>query len=197
MRKLNLPSYDFRYRTEGKNLLVLDVYRKRFVKLTPEEEVRQRFARYLVEEKGFPASLMMTEHTLEVNKLTFRCDILVHKPAGHPALLVECKAPEVKISQATFDQVARICYYISVPPSANLVGKHTRQIEWLYFPDCITSLRIQQIKKDPLSQGGFRRHYRLAPMVLWSSAVIRFLCHPAKRRIMVKTPDNSGRFLKS
>ena len=87
--------------------LVLDVYRKRFVKLTPEEEVRQRFARYLVEEKGFPASLIMTEYSLKLNKLTRRCDILVHKPAGHPALLVECKAPEVSISQASFDQVAR------------------------------------------------------------------------------------------
>ena len=86
---------------------VLDVYRKRFVKLTPEEEVRQRFARYLVEEKGFPASLIMTEYSLKLNKLSRRCDILVHKPAGHPALLVECTAPEVKISQASFDQVAR------------------------------------------------------------------------------------------
>jgi len=107
MRKLNLPAYEFRYRTEGENLFVLDVYRKRFVRLTPEEEVRQRFARYLVEEKGFPASLLMTEYALKLNKLSRRCDILVHKPAGHPALLVECKAPEVSISQATFDQVAR------------------------------------------------------------------------------------------
>lgn len=86
---------------------VLDVYRKRFVKLTPEEEVRQRFARYLVEEKGYPASLIMTEYSLKVNKLSRRCDILVHKPAGIPALMVECKAPEVSISQASFDQVAR------------------------------------------------------------------------------------------
>ena len=107
MRKLNLPAYDFRYRTEGEICFVLDVYRKRFVKLTPEEEVRQRFARYLVEEKGYPASLIMTEYSLKLNKLSRRCDILVHKPAGHPALLVECKAPEVKISQASFDQVAR------------------------------------------------------------------------------------------
>jgi hypothetical protein len=107
MRKLNLPAYDFRYRTDGGELKVLDVFRKRFVKLTPEEEVRQRFARYLVEEKGYPASLIMTEYTLKVNKLTRRCDILVHKPAGFPALLVECKAPEVAISQASFDQVAR------------------------------------------------------------------------------------------
>ena len=107
MRKLNLPAYDFRYRTEGENRLVLDVYRKRFVKLTPEEEVRQRFARYLVEEKGFPASLIMTEYALKLNKLSRRCDILVHKPAGFPVLLVECKAPEVNINQASFDQVAR------------------------------------------------------------------------------------------
>jgi hypothetical protein len=107
MRKLNLPAYEFRYKTEGEMTLVLDVYRKRFVKLTPEEEVRQRFARYLVEEKGFPATLIMTEYSLKLNKLTRRCDILVHKPAGHPALLVECKAPEVSISQASFDQVAR------------------------------------------------------------------------------------------
>ena len=87
--------------------MVLDVYRKRFVKLTPEEEVRQRFARYLVEEKGFPASLLMTEFALKVNTLSRRCDILVHKPAGHPAVLVECKAPAVRINQASFDQVAR------------------------------------------------------------------------------------------
>ena len=107
MRKLNLPAYDFRYRIEGEMRLVLDVYRKRFVKLTPEEEVRQRFARYLVEEKGYPASLILTEYALKLNKLSRRCDILLHKPAGHPALLVECKAPEVSISQATFDQVAR------------------------------------------------------------------------------------------
>jgi hypothetical protein len=107
MRKLNLPAYEFKYRTEGENLFVLDVYRKRFVRLTPEEEVRQRFARYLVEEKGYPASLILTEYALKLNKLSRRCDILVHKPAGHPALLVECKAPEVSISQATFDQVAR------------------------------------------------------------------------------------------
>ena len=86
---------------------MLDVYRKRFVMLTPEEEVRQRFARYLVEEKGFPVSLVMTEYSLKLNKMSRRCDILVHKPAGNPAVLVECKAPEVKINQAVFDQAAR------------------------------------------------------------------------------------------
>jgi hypothetical protein len=107
MRKLNLPEYEFRYRTDGEVVWVMDAYRKCFVKFTPEEEVRQRFARYLVEEKDYPASLVLTEYSLKLHKLSRRCDILVHKPAGHPVVLVECKAPEVRISQATFDQVAR------------------------------------------------------------------------------------------
>ncbi len=107
MRKLNLPEYEFRFKQEGESLYVFDVFRKRYVMFTPEEEVRQRFARYLIEEKEFPTALMLTEYTLMLNEMTRRCDILVHKPAGHPAVLVECKAPEVKISQETFDQVAR------------------------------------------------------------------------------------------
>ncbi len=91
---------------QGKQF-ILDPFRKRYVLLTPEEEVRQRFARYLVEEKGFPASLIRTEYTLHLNTMVRRCDILVDKPAGTPSVLVECKAPHVKISQETFDQAAR------------------------------------------------------------------------------------------
>ncbi len=107
MRKLNLPEYEFRFKQEEGSPYVFDIFRKRYVMLTPEEEVRQRFARYLIEEKGFPTSLMLTEYTLKLNEMTRRCDILVHKPAGVPAVLIECKAPEVKIGQNSFDQVAR------------------------------------------------------------------------------------------
>ena len=107
MRKLNLPAYDFQYRMEDGKRFVLDIFRKKYVMLTPEEEVRQCFARYLMEEKGYPASLMMTEYSMKLNEMIRRCDILVHKPAGKPAVLVECKAPNVKISNETFDQAAR------------------------------------------------------------------------------------------
>jgi len=107
MQKLNLPVYDFQQRSEEGKQFILDPFRKRYVVLTPEEEVRQRFARYLVEEKGFPASLIRTEYTLHLNTMVRRCDILVDKPAGTPLVLVECKAPNVKISQETFDQAAR------------------------------------------------------------------------------------------
>ena len=107
MQKLNLPVYDFQQRIEEGKQYILDPFRKKYVLQTPEEEVRQRFARYLVEEKGYPASLIRTEYTLSLNGMVRRCDILVDKPAGTPSVLVECKAPHVKISQETFDQAAR------------------------------------------------------------------------------------------
>ena len=107
MHKLNLPEYDFKQRIQDGKQYILDVFRKKYVVLTPEEEVRQRFARYLVEEKGYPQTLIQTEYSLSLNEMVRRCDILVHKPAGSPAVLVECKAPGVKIGQETFDQAAR------------------------------------------------------------------------------------------
>ena len=107
MQKLNLPEYDFQQRFEQEKCFVLDPFRKKYVLMTPEEEVRQRFARYLVEEKGYPASLIQTEYTLNLNGMVRRCDILVDKPVGMPQVLVECKAPKVKIDQKTFDQAAR------------------------------------------------------------------------------------------
>jgi len=107
MLKLNLPEYDFHFRDEDGKRYILDRFRKKYVLLTPEEEVRQRFASYLIEEKGYAASLILTEYTLKLNEMIRRCDILVHKPAGTPTVLIECKAPAVKISQETFDQAAR------------------------------------------------------------------------------------------
>ena len=107
MHKLNLPEYDFKQRIQDGKRYVLDVFRKKYVVLTPEEEVRQCFARYLVEEKGYPQTLIQTEYSLSLNEMVRRCDILVHKPAGSPSVLVECKAPGVKIGQETFDQAAR------------------------------------------------------------------------------------------
>ena len=107
MQKLNLPEYDFQQQLRDGKRSVLDVFRKKYVVFTPEEEVRQRFARFLMEEKGYPLSLIQTEYALKLNEMVRRCDILVHKPAGSPAVLVECKAPGVKISQETFDQAAR------------------------------------------------------------------------------------------
>jgi hypothetical protein len=69
--------------------------------------VRLNFARYLTEVKHFPASLLAVERSLRINQHDFRTDIVLFSKTGQPLVIVECKAPEVKISQQVFDQIAR------------------------------------------------------------------------------------------
>ena len=107
MTVLNLPTYDFRIRELDSKRQIFDTYRKKFVALTPEEWVRQNFARYLVEEKQFPGSLMAIEKGLQVAKRTKRTDIVIYSRSGNPLVIVECKAPEVKITPDVFDQIVR------------------------------------------------------------------------------------------
>lgn len=75
--------------------------------LTPEEWVRQHIIHYLIEEKKYPISLIAVEKKLTINNLTKRTDILVFNNKGLHEIIVECKAPSVKINQSSFDQIAR------------------------------------------------------------------------------------------
>ncbi len=75
--------------------------------LTPEEWVRQNFIRYLVEEKQYPVSLIAIEKGLLVERRTKRTDIVIYNRSGIPLVIVECKAPEVKITPNVFDQIVR------------------------------------------------------------------------------------------
>ena len=106
MIRLNLPQYSFRIQKSENGSRIFDLLRKKFVALTPEEWVRQNFIRYLIEEKKYPASLVAVETGLNYNKLKKRCDITVFDRQGEKWMLIECKAPEIKISQETFNQVA-------------------------------------------------------------------------------------------
>lgn len=107
MNKLNLPEYSFRFSKKGDQVLIFDPFRKKHVILTPEEWVRQNFLQFLLNEKNYPESLIKVEMGLRLNKLPKRSDIVVFDSQGKPSLLVECKAPSVKISQKVFDQIAR------------------------------------------------------------------------------------------
>jgi len=104
---LNLPHYSFRTRENLGKKLIFDGLRRRWVALTPEEWVRQNFVRYLIEEKHFPASLIAVERSLRMNQRDFRTDIVLFSKSGNPLVVVECKAPGIKISQLVFDQIAR------------------------------------------------------------------------------------------
>lgn len=86
---------------------IFDSVRKKWLTLTPEEWVRQHLINFLNEEKGYPKSLMAIETGLKVNKLSRRSDLLLAGNSGEKIMLVECKAPSVKITQDVFDQIAR------------------------------------------------------------------------------------------
>jgi hypothetical protein len=107
MQKLNFQQYDFRFKNSENKVSIFDQIRKKFIILTPEEWVRQHVIRFLLEEKKYPKSLINVEKVLKVNGLNKRYDAVVFNSDGNINVLIECKAPEVKISQATFDQIAR------------------------------------------------------------------------------------------
>lgn len=107
MEKLNLPPYPFKIKSNEKHHLIFDEVRKKYIVLTPEEWVRQHYVQFLLNDKKYPISLIAIEKQLTINNLKKRTDILIFSPDGTPNIIVECKAPKVKITQATFDQIAR------------------------------------------------------------------------------------------
>jgi hypothetical protein len=107
MQKLNFPTFTFRFKNSENKVAIFDEIRKKFIILTPEEWVRQHVTQYLLQEKKYPKSYINVEKLIKINDLTKRYDLVVFQPNGELFLLVECKAPEVKISQQTFDQIAR------------------------------------------------------------------------------------------
>jgi len=107
MYKLNLPKYKFKLSKKNDKIYIFDEIRKKKIFLTPEEWVRQHFIQYLIKEYDYPKSLIAVEKEIKVNNLKKRFDILVFNNKGEHELIVECKAPTIKISQNTFDQIAR------------------------------------------------------------------------------------------
>jgi len=107
MQPLHFPSYNFRFKNSENKIAIFDEIRKKFILLTPEEWVRQHVVQYLLQQKNYPKSLINVEKLLKINGLVKRYDVVIFNPDGSIFLLVECKAPEIKIAQNTFDQIAR------------------------------------------------------------------------------------------
>ena len=107
MQKLNFPVYSFRFKNSENKVSIFDEIRKKFILLTPEEWVRQHVVQFLLQDKKYPKSYINVEKLIKINDLSKRYDGVVFQPNGEIFLLIECKAPEVSISQQTFDQIAR------------------------------------------------------------------------------------------
>lgn len=115
MRELNFPTYNFKIKREADKLQIFDRIRKKWLILQPEEWVRQHVVWFLIEEKKYPETLIAIEKSLKVNQLTKRFDIVLYNTAADPIIIVECKAPEIKIDENTLHQILRYNSVIKAP----------------------------------------------------------------------------------
>lgn len=102
---LSFPNIDIQYEWNGSQWLYFDQQRKKWLVLTPEEWVRQHAISYLINHLGYPQGLLKMEGGQKVHGLARRFDLLAFSRKGTPLLLLECKAPQVKITQSVFDQI--------------------------------------------------------------------------------------------
>ncbi len=105
---LNLPTYEPKLEEREGKLWIFDGLRKKKLLLTPEEWVRQHWIHYLIHHLSYPSGLFAMERGLKYNKLLKRTDLVVWDREGKPYLLIECKAPKVKLTQKTVEQA---CLY--------------------------------------------------------------------------------------
>jgi len=112
---LKYPSYPVRLKNEGTHTLIFDFIRKKWLRLTPEEWVRQHLLNFLVTEKKYPASCLAIEKELELNGLRRRYDVVIFDQRMNPFLIAECKAPYVRLDQVVLEQVLRYNLSIQAP----------------------------------------------------------------------------------
>tara|TARA_B110000211_G_scaffold230342_1_gene289718 strand:- start:1011 stop:1454 length:444 start_codon:yes stop_codon:yes gene_type:complete len=104
VQKLNLPSFQFRFKKDDQNRpCIFDSIRKKWLVFTPEEWVRQNWIRFIVEFLNYPEGIIQIESGLKVNENQRRSDVLIYK-ASEATVLIECKAPKIKISESTLSQ---------------------------------------------------------------------------------------------
>lgn len=106
MYRLNLPQYEIKITKRNGKPYILDMLRRKYVSLTPEEWVRQHFVHFLTGHKGYPPSLLANEVELRVGDKRLRCDSVLYNSAARPVMIMEYKAPTVVITQRVFNQIS-------------------------------------------------------------------------------------------
>lgn len=117
IRALNLPPLPQKLRrnpTTGR-AEIHDRWREKWIALTPEEWVRQHFVAMLVEQRGYISGRIANEITINLNGMARRCDTVVYDASAQPLMIIEYKAPDVKITRRVLDQIARYCMVVRAP----------------------------------------------------------------------------------
>ena len=97
-------------------------WRHKWVRLTPEEWVRQQLLHRLVEQLGYPPSRIAVEASFQLPSLDgkvggkhFRADAVVYDASLRPLMLIECKAETIPLTQKTLDQAITYNRRLEVP----------------------------------------------------------------------------------
>ena len=115
MQTLNLPQTELKVTQREDAPYVFDILRRKYIKITPEEWVRQHFVHFLIEHKGYPQELLANEVALSLNSTTKRCDTVLYDQQARPRMIVEYKAPHIELQQRVFDQISRYNIVMRVP----------------------------------------------------------------------------------
>lgn len=94
---------------------VFDPIRRKWVRLTPEEEVRQMLLRDLVEQYHVPPGLISVEFSIKIHGMEKRCDVVVFDQQLNPVLIVECKSRKVPLNQDVMIQTSTYNLNLKVP----------------------------------------------------------------------------------
>jgi hypothetical protein len=113
MIKIEYPPHPFRIKKHNDHELIFDELRKLWLRLTPEEWVRQNFVQYLVQVKQYPSALIAIEKEIQLGELRKRFDILVYDRLHQPWMMVECKEMNVDINEKVLQQILR--YNMALP----------------------------------------------------------------------------------
>ena len=106
LTQLNLPPYPVRLAGTPERPTIFDVLRRRYVALTPEEWVRQHFVQFLINQKGYPQTLLANEVKLQVGDKRLRADTVLYDRSLQPRMIVEYKAPTIALTQRVFEQIS-------------------------------------------------------------------------------------------
>lgn len=128
MLSIHYPEPAFRVKQEQGKDYIFDQLRKKWLLLTPEEWVRQNFVQYLVQVKKYPSGLVALEKNIKLGELQKRFDILVYNKQHQPWMMIECKAPAVKLDEAVLHQLLR--YHIAVPAGFLLITNGDLTYGW-------------------------------------------------------------------
>lgn len=129
MIKVEFPPPSFRIKEEEAKEVIFDELRKQWVRLSPEEWVRQNFIQYMLQVKQYPAAFIGIEKEIALGELKKRFDLLVFDRNHQPWMMIECKAMDVELTEKVLEQIIR--YNMSVPVSYLVISNGTYTYAWV------------------------------------------------------------------